>query len=99
MALLGDDGAFKEQREALDHRIHGLGRTAGPQSPIFSLLNVLATEKYFTICLCCAVLPHHRSKAMAPVGPRLEPVKHEQPQPLPLYKLAVLSGFFYNHVD
>lgn len=81
----------KTQREVLDNWIHGLGRTEGPQSSIFSLLNVLATEKYFTTCLCCAVLPHHRSKAMARVGPRLESLKHEQTQPLPLYKMGVLS--------
>lgn len=87
----------KMQREVLHHWIQGLEGTEGPQSSILSLLNILSMKKYFTTCLCCAMLPHHRSKAKAPAGSRLEPLKHELPQPFALYNLVILS-VYYSHV-
>lgn len=87
----------KMQRVVLDHWIQGLEGTEGPQSSILSLLNILSMKKYFTTCLCCAMLPHHRSKAKAPAGSRLEPLKHELPQPFALYNLVILS-VYYSHV-
>lgn len=46
----------------------------GPWFPVCYSLDILAM-KYFNTILCCAIPPHHRPKATAPAGLRLEPLK------------------------